>query len=91
MEKKFSDSEYMNHLNEMSEDELNYRYNYNKRKLKGNNLFWGTATIGSMFMCPVFAIVPFGIGALNTSNIEDNVTKIEQISEERGMSLKRTK
>lgn len=51
-------------ISTMSPNELETQIKLNKKRMVGNAVFLGGATIGSLLICPPVAVIPAGIGVI---------------------------
>ncbi len=79
---------YLKNINLMTDTELENRYNINKKRVVGNNVFLGAITIGGLFIFPPSAIATLGVSAFRTYFINKNNQKLEKEAEDRGVSIK---
>ncbi len=68
---------YLKNINLMTDTELENRYNINKKRIIGNNVFLGTITIGGLFIFSPSAIATLGVSAFRTYYINKNNQKLE--------------
>lgn len=88
---KMDNRNYMDNIGRMTDVELEKRYNFNKKRIIGNNAFLGAVTVASLITFPPVAIATLGVSAFRTYFINKNNQVIEKEAEDRGIVLKRAR